>query len=177
MALQMKITPKFNVKEIIDSTIRKDWFIFQAKAFELGQKAHAYMINYIKTHKHRVGGEGLLEGSIHFYPITGAVMVGWGVGLISELPKYWYVVNYGKKVTGEDFVPGMGKIRPVVFSDGDADPNKRGAGTGQMWTLKRITGANELLPSKIRPLNYIQATRARFNANLRNLLLKLKGSK
>ena len=176
MALKMTVTPRFNAKEIYDTTIGKFWFEFQARAFELGQLAHAYMINYIKTHKHRAGSSGLLERSINFYPITGAGMVGWGVGLISQLPPYWYVINYGKKVTGEDFIPGMGKVRPVVFSDGNADPSKRGAGTGQMWTLKRITG-DEPLPSKIRPINYIQATRARINANIRNLLIRLKGIK
>ena len=172
----MTISPKFSAREIIDNTIRKHWFEFQERAFNIGKLAHSYMINYIKSHKHRAGSSGLLERSINFYPITGAGMVGWGVGLMSELPKYWYVVNYGKKVTGEDFIPGMGKARPVVFSDGNASSSKRGAGTGQMWTMRNITG-NEPLPSKIRPINYIQATRARVNANVRNLLIRLKGAK
>jgi len=172
--IKLTVTPKFNTKEIIDNTIGKFWFQFQLSAFNLGLKTQQYMINYIKTHKHRAGGTGLLESSINLETASSPGSISWGVGAIANLPKYWYVVNYGKKVTGEDFIPGMGKVRPVMFSDGGADASKRGAGTGQVWGIRNIIGENEPLPSKIRPLNYMQATRAKLNANLRNLINRLK---
>ena len=174
MGLQFTITPQFKTKEIVDNTIGKYWFEFQASAFDLGARTQQYMIDYIKGHKHRIGSSGLLERSIDLVTQTGAGFVSWGIGTVTGLPNYYYVLNYGKKITGEDFIPGGGKIRPVEFSDGNADSSKRGVGTGQVWTYKRITGTNEPIPSVVRPMNYIEATRFRLNANLRNLINKLK---
>jgi len=133
-----------------------------------------YMQKYIDSHRKRRGGTDILLNSIQLYRQHGAGSVFWGVGLMSELPPYWYVINYGKKMTGEPFIPGMGKTRPVVFSDGNADPTLRGAGTGEKYIHKKITGGNEPIPSVVRPMNYIQATRARLNANINNLLKRLK---
>lgn len=176
MGLSMTITPPFRAREIYDSTIKKSWFEFQLGVFEIGKMAHSYMQSFINSNRKREGGTGNLANSITFEPKTGAGTVFVGIGNIDILQArapYWYVTNYGQKITGEPFVPGGGKVRPVDFGGNPPEASLRGRGTEKVTGLKRIIG-QEPVPSIVRPMHYIQATEHRINANLRNLLNRLR---
>ena len=64
--MQMKITPRFDVKTTISETIEKDWINLQAGAFDMGKRLHAYMQSFINSHHKRRGGTGRLAKSINF---------------------------------------------------------------------------------------------------------------
>jgi len=176
--MRMTVTPRFNAQKIVSKTIEKFWFRFQSDAFKLGTKMLVYMQSYINSHRHRKGGTGNLARSIQFYPISIAGRVSWGIGKISDLmttAPYYYVVNYGKKVSGERFIPGGGKGVPGYFGDGNA-PNSsmKGVGTEHFNYGK---GKFVMYPGVIRPINYISATTLKMNVELQMLLARLKGVK
>lgn len=174
--MKLKITPRFSTKEIMDDTIRKHWTNFQYRAIVMGGKLAHYMKHYITANRKRAGGTGNLSKAIKFEKTVGAGVFSWGIGdinLLNNQAKYWYVVNYGKKISGGEFIPGGRKYRPIEFTDGRADSSKRSQGTARAISFKRITG-NESIPSVIRPMNYIQATRHQLDKEIRQLLAKLK---
>lgn len=175
--MKLKITPRFSTREIMDDTIRKHWTNFQYRAVIVGAKLTHYMRHYITSNRKRAGGTGNLARAIKFEKTIGAGVFSWGIGninLLNSQAKYWYVVNYGKKVSGELFVPGGRKYRPIGFTDGRADSSKRGQGTAKAISFKKIAGGGDPIPSVIRPINYIQATRHQLNKEIRLLLAKLK---
>jgi len=171
----LKITPRFSAKEIISDTIEKDWFFFQAEAFALGSKMANYMSAYINNNRKRRGGTGRLAKAMKFQGFTGAGLVSWGIGFIPSLPKYWYVINYGKMVSGEPFVPFRGGFVPGSFEGNKPDSALKGGverfniGDGSKFGMKP--------KSIVRPMNYIQATKARLNANLTALLARIRMGK
>ena len=171
----LRITPKFSAKEIYDSTIQKSWFIFQNEGYLLGNKMATYMQNYINRNRHRRGGTGRLANSIKFYEFTSAGLISWGIGFIPELPKYWYVVNYGRMATGELFIPFRGKFVPGSFEGSQPESALRGG--VEKFNIGDGSNFGMYPKSPIRPINYIQATRARVDANLKALLMRLKVGK
>lgn len=173
--MKFKITPKFNVKEIINSTIKKDWFEFQDKAFELGQKMHAFIINYIESNHKRRGGTGKLAKAINLEKATPPGTIFWGIGNIEILQQkapYWYVVNYGKMVGGLPFIPNRGKFVPGSF-EGTAPASALREGV-QKFNYNDGSGMGMYPKNPIRPMNYIQVTRASFNRRLSSLIRSLK---
>lgn len=182
--MRAKVTPKFNVAEIMKDTIEKDWMLFQNEAFEMGKKLTSYMQSYVNSNRHREGGTGNLAKAIKFYGKTGAGFISWGIGKISYLTTkvpYWYVVNYGFMTTGERFIPkgGLG-----YFNGGRApDSSLIGSGT-ERWhgteteaTLGENFGFYLKPKTPVRPINYIQATQHQLGAEFKQLLAKLRGSK
>ena len=173
----MTISPKFNVREIMSKTIERDWINFQSGAFDMGKRLHTYMQTYINSHRKRRGGTGNLSKSVNFETLAGAGMgsIFWGIGNINLLPAYYYVINYGKMITGEPFIPFRGQRVPGSFEGGRPKSGLRGGverfnrGDGSGFSMKP--------GSVVRPMNYIQATRARLNANLNALLLRLKAGR
>lgn len=175
--MKMKIVPRFNAKEIIDSTIRKDWFQFEQHAFATGNTLLKYMKSYINNNHKRSGAKGKLAGAINLDILSTVGQIHWGIGHILTLNsrvKSWYVVNYGKKVGGQPFVPGGGKYRPVMFEDGPADSSKRGRGTSRATKFRKIQGG-EAIPNVIRPMHYIEATYKMLRKHANLILLRLKG--
>lgn len=176
MLKKVTITPKFNTREIIDETIKKDWFEFQLQAFALGKKMTLYMQHYINNNRKRAGGTGNLAKTITFEGQTGAGVISWGIGNISVLNNrapYWYVLNYGKKTTGAEFIPGGGKFVPGYFGDGNrANPNLKGRGT-EKFTHSRGSGKG-MYPGRIRPINYIESTSFKLDREITLLLAKLR---
>ena len=172
--MAFKVTPRFSSKEIIID-LHKIWFEFQAGAMEIGKRTHTYMQNYINTHHKRRGGTGTLARSIDFFPMTAPGMIGWGIGTIANLPPYWYVINYGRMVTGEKFIPARGGFVPGSFEGRRPEP----ALAGGVEKFNYKDGSNFGMTPKraVRPMNYIQRTRARLNANLRALINRLKRTK
>lgn len=182
--MRVKINPEFNVREIIDSTITKDWKKFQANAFEMGKKLRRYMQTYINTHRHRTGGTGNLAETINFdFKLTlGSIF--WGIGDVEELNKYasyWYVVNYGTYYgSNERFIPGKKKggapkFVPGRFGAGAGNPpNSAMKGKGTESFTYNPNGGSGMFPGPIRPINYIQASQSKFKRNLTSLLNRLK---
>lgn len=174
--MKMRITPKFNVREIIDTTIRKDWFLFQNQVHQTGIAITAYMQNYINSRRKRRGNSGNLASSITFEPFTSTpATIGWGIGninILNQKAKYWYVVNYGKTVGGQPFIPAKGKFIPGSF-EGNAPSSALKTGV-QKFNYNDGSNMGMFAKTPIRPLNYIQATRARFNRDLVRLISRLK---
>ncbi len=179
MPAKMQITPKFNVREIMQDTLGKFWFEFQLQAFALGKKTQHYMRHYINNNRKRQGGSGNLAKSINFDSKAGSGLgrVEWGVGYIPNLQTrapYWYVVNYGKTISGKPYVPFHGNFVPGRFSGGDGRPKSEYAGKGVESFIYQPNSGKGMFPkSPIRPINYIQATRHKMNMGLRAILLKL----
>lgn len=171
--MKMTITPRFDTQEIINTTIKKDWFEFQNEAFNLGEIIRNYMQAYINTHRHRRGGTGRLAKSITFKGLTGAGFVSWGIGNISRLPAYWYVINYGKMVTGGEFIPARGKFVPGSFEGNRPISSLKGG--VQRFNYKDGSGFGMKPGIPVRPINYIQATRAKLDIDMNILLAKFKG--
>jgi len=172
--MKMTITPMFNTQEIINSTIKKDWFQFQLRAFALGKRIALYMQHYINNNRKRQGGTGKLAGAMEFEGVTAPGTISWGIGNISLLNTrvpYWYVINYGKTVGGKDFIPGMGKFVPGSFGGNPPDSSKKGIGT-EHFTYGAKSGMG-IYPGKVRPINYIEATRHQLNKEITLLLARV----
>jgi hypothetical protein len=173
---KITITPKFNSKKLYHETLGTDWAEFQLEANIAGLSTANYMINYINNNCKRAGSTKKLEGAIRWEQISTTAGISWGVGNLATLnaiAKYWYVVNYGKKITGEDFVPGGSQYRPVEFVDGKANPTKAGQGHSQVTKWKRIENpSTEPRPNIMRPMGYIEATQRELVKYLRGLLKK-----
>ena len=179
MIRRITITPRFNTREIINSTIRKDWFIFQAEAMNLGEKAHRYIQNYVNKNRKRTGGTGNLSRQINFDKLAGAGLgkIFWGIGdlnILNARAPEWYVVNYGKTVGGTKYIPFWGALIPGYFQGGDGRPKAEHAGKGRE-TFKRSASKDIMMSAKhpIRPMHYIQSTRAKVTRDMRILLMKL----
>ena len=171
----LKITPRFSARQIIDETITKSWFEFQNEAYLLGNRMATYMQNYINSNRHRRGGTGNLAKAMQFQGFSGAGIVSWGIGFIPSLPKYWYVINYGKMVSGEPFVPGRGRFMPGSFEGNKPDSAlKDGV---ERFNYGDGSGFGMKAKSVVRPMNYIQSTQARLDANLTALLARIRMGK
>jgi len=177
MITKVTITPKFNVHQWARIKIQRDWAGFQNRAFQLGLKMQSYMIGYIASHKKRAKSPHLdgtlpLEKSIKFYSLsTGSARVEWGIGHIATIQTqspHWYVINYGKTVSGNRFIPGGGKGVPGYFRpSGRPDATKRNGREPFIYSRNTFL----MFPKNpIRPINYIQATQFKLGNEFRKLL-------
>lgn len=179
--MRMVVKPKFDVKRIINKTIEKDWINFQSRALNMGKALHKYMQSYINRNRKRQGGTGRLSKAIDFAILaTAPARIHWGIGSISKLntiAKYWYVINYGKKVTGGQFIPGGGKFVPGYFGTGNR-PDSSLKGRGKESFTHSPRSSMGMYPGIIRPMHYIEATRYRLSRRLKRLIMGLrKGAK
>lgn len=173
MISRVTITPKLDVVQWSRKNLQRDWFEFQAKVYNLASITHNYIRNYISTHAKRKPITGNLVNAIDLKIFSGPASIGFGIGnmeILQSKAPYWYVVNFGKKVTGEQFSPGGGQWRPVRFGNSPADPQLRGKGRQKATVFAPI--GNGQIPSFIRPMNYIQATVFQFNRALRAIMPK-----
>lgn len=175
MLKSVVITPKFNAHQIVDEVIQREWFLAQNAFLSLGKSMHAFIRRYINNNTKRVGSTGKTARAINFKEWSTAGRIEWGIGSIDRLNRlapHWYVLNYGKKITGGRFRPGGGKYIPIEFTDGFADPSKRGRGTGKVTNIaSRLKGGR--LPEFIRPMHYIEVCRVRLGAELDRVLERL----
>jgi len=178
MKISVVITPKFVAQQLFDETIGKDWYRFQYKAMVIGRYLHQYMLHYLESNRHRERktiGESITK-YLDFQAEAGAGtgQVSWGIGhvptLMTHVP-YFHILNDGKKIGGGVFIPGGGKARPVVFTDGNADPNRRGTG-GNAVTMMRKQSGHPI--RAIRPIPYIDATQFKMLHEINKLLAETK---
>ena len=181
MITRMTITPVFNVHQWAKKNIEKDWMIFQDRALMLGQRMQSYMIGYIMAHKKRAQSPHLdgtlpLEKSIKLHIIaTAPAMISWGIGHIPSLQAqspHWYVINYGKTISGARFIPARGKGVPGYFQpSGRPMADKRNGREPFIYD----PGTFMMYPKNpIRPINYIESTQFRLGNEFRILLATLK---
>ena len=171
---KFKITPHFSTKKIMAETIQKKWFEFQNLASQLGKKVQSSGQTFINSNRKREGGTGKLASAINLEQVGtrgGMGEVGFGVGnldvLMGKAP-YYYVVDVGQKTTGEPFIPGGGKVRPIAFTDGPANASMRGGGRARATTMGPMGGGS--LPSVIRPLNYTNYMWTVLNQGVKRIL-------
>jgi hypothetical protein len=191
MNFRVKITPNFNTKEIIDTTISNYWRKFQERALKLGYVIHEEVRKHIRSNTRRDGNTGNLVRNIDFHleAPTGFGKVFWGVGSIDNLNQsapYWYVINYGKTVFGLPYVPNNGNFIPGYFRGGDGRPDssKRGSGRDSFYYRPQEASSDRpgdiggMTPkTPIRGMNYIQHGTAILNNQLRQLIAQLKREK
>jgi len=174
MGMNMTITPKFTAREVM-IPLYKDWNSFKAFTMKLGMNIHNYMQNYINARRHRRGGTGNLANAINFVDLSTPKTIGWGIGDINLLQKkapYWYVINYGKKITGEPFIPGGGKFVPGSF-EGHASEGALAGGV-EKFNYKDGSKMGIKPKSVIRPIDYIDSTWIMFNKQIAVLLASFK---
>ena len=178
MIKRIRITPKFNVQKIINKAINKKWFIFQEQVFSLGHEILAYMQNYINANTKRSGSTGNLAKSMTLEVSAGAGTgkVFWGIGnmeILNTEAKYWYVVNFGKMITGQPYVPYHGKRVPGSFNGNVPDSSLTGNGSEQ-FNKGDGSGFSMSAKTPIRPMSYIQASRHQLDVKLRMVLASLR---
>lgn len=178
--MNASIYPKFNVTEIYNEFIEKDWFKFQELVYELGEHTLSYIQNFINSRTHREGRTGNLANSIKKYdlPHTGAgeASVGWGIGLISEmneLAPYWYLLNFG----GLTAIAKEGRGVGGSFNGEAPDSTKRGTNVGTQRFTQESNSFFMMPKSPIKGLNYIENTRQKLDAEINKILLYLQTHK
>lgn len=120
----------------------------------LGKLTRDRFHNEIKSRTKRKGATGRLISSIRIEvirPSKEKTEVGIGnKDTMTKEAKYWYVVNYGAKVSGEKFIPPANK---GSFNGG---PPRQGTDMTQRW------GHHDagwwMKPRRFRPMNYIGRT-------------------
>jgi len=181
MISKITITPKFNTRQIVNEAIDRKWFTFQAQLFSLGHEILGYMQGYINANTKRSGNTGKLANAMTIDVIAGAGkgMVFWGIGKMSELQQsvpYWYVVNYGKMITGQPYIPFHGKTTPGSFGGNRPDSAMSGQGT-EHFDNNDGSGFSVSAKTPIRPMNFISASRHQLDVRLRLILASLTGGK
>lgn len=191
MKFQLKITPNFNSKEIITSTIGDYWRKFQERSIRLGYVVHSEVRKHIRSNTRRDGNTGNLVKNVDFHlevPI-GFGQIFWGVGNIDKLNQsapYWYVINYGKTVFGLPYIPNNGNFIPGYFRGGDGRPDSSKRGSGKDSFHYRPLEASSDRPGNIggmtpktpiRGMNYIQHGVSILNSRFRQLIAQLKHEK
>lgn len=182
MIKRIKVTPKLDVKEWVESELNKNWFQFQFEAAELGEEVLKYIHSFIATHKKRpavkhVGKIKSLEEAIKLDKFPAVAQVGWGIGDISKLKNiapHWYAINVG------GMIPGKGKlVPPGSFAPGDPVPSQGSFRQGN-WQVGRSVGDKTFsfkAKRPIEPMNYIENSQTFFKFRLQKILDKLRRSK
>lgn len=187
MINKVKISPKLDVKKWVETELNKNWFTFQHEADELGKRVLLHLRKFIKTHKKRpsvkhTDGTRPLEQSIRKHNLPNKMgQIGWEIGridLLNRVSPHWYVINYGKMITGKVFIPGGGKlISPGSFSPGKPEPDQSSFRQGN-WK-KGVPSSDGKLHSfkakrPVEPMNYIENAQLFFRRGLKKILNKYR---
>ncbi len=173
MINRIKITPRFSANQIIEQDLNKSWAELEVHFFQAGHSLLKYMRHYINSNRKRSGGTGNLAKAIDIKIFSTTGQISWGIGHIPTLQSrapYWYVLNYGKTISGKRFVPGMGKAVPGYFGGGNRpDSSKKGAGT-EHFSYARNTFL--IYPGAIRPINYIESSEHMLKVHINTILAR-----
>lgn len=174
--MKIKVEPKFRMQTVTNRLIQKFWHLLPAELSVIGDSAHSHMREHIDAHITRPGSTGNLSSSItkDFTAGGGRLFVGIGnIDILNAQAPYWYVLNYGKMITGEPFIPGGGKWVPRgEFQPGTPEPNPSDFRGGR-W-VPGAGGHTFQAKRPIEPINYIEATKMMVDAQLSNLIQKLR---
>jgi len=103
---------------------------YETKIKFAGEMAADFMRNCISDDIKRQPSTGTLANSIKVTEENLPNMYKVSVGKLDELPIYWYVINYGKKLDGSLFIPGGGKVVSGDFGGERPDSNYQGEAGG-----------------------------------------------
>ena len=176
----MQVKHNFSARKLHDETLGKFWIEFQKSAtLALPRLILSYMQNTINSGRKREGGTGKLAKSMDIWRDPNTVgQIHWGIGSINKLNNevpYWYVINYGKTIGGQAYIPNYGNFVPGSFRGGDGHPRADLIGKGTEHFDYGTGSKTGMFPkSSIRPINYIEKTRFKLNQEIKKLLNKLK---
>ena len=162
--------PYFNAMDVYNKGFGYKFLAAQTSFLELGHSMRQYMVDYINKNRIRhpkTWGTSITE-SLQLEVLRSFGGVEWGIGNMDVLnanSKYWYVLNYGKMTSGEEFIPGGGK---TVGGHFEGSAPAAGAG-GQSFTPSK--GPYYINATKpITPIPYIAATAWRLNAEVKRII-------
>lgn len=164
--ISISVYPKFEPEKILTKLINVNFLAAEKAVVEAASTIVEYMQNYIYQHSKRSGQTGTLAKAIDFYPetqMTGSKKLSFecGIGKISELPKYWKIINFG----GFSAAAMMGTGVPGSFNGNPPEAGKAGTGIGnERWG----NGKFVMFPkNEIAGKHYIEAAKVRLNNELR----------
>lgn len=105
----IRITAYPNKLEKVIKVNKSKLFDLQNRVLFAGEMSANYMRDCIVQNTKRRPSTGELANSIRVSVEDSQTMYKVSVGKLEELPIYWYVINYGKKLDGTMFIPGGGK--------------------------------------------------------------------
>ncbi len=156
-----QITIKKSSRTKTNSEILKNVGITQ-KMESLAKDGLFFMQNYIMGKAKHPSGNLIQQLDITVKDTAKGITIGIGnVQKLNEKAPYWYVLNYGKTITGATFIP------PAFVGSFEGDrPSVDQAGT------QRVTSGKFFIsPQSFTPINYIEATisymKTRFRATLK----------
>jgi len=171
MEFRASVTPKFDSKEIIDTTLAPFWAEFQLAVYEVSESILSYLQNYINSHAKRKENSGLLARSINLIRLHGPAEVGFLIGEIAKLPPYWRIINYGGMTTAT--LQGW-TIQGYFGSGNPPDSSKSGSGVGnERWHSQWGTFAMQP-KTAIKPMNYIEAVELFTALRINEIIAKTK---
>lgn len=173
--ISVNITPHFNANQIMFNFNKFYWAQLQLRMVQMSQAVASKMQQKVAIETKR-GGTGKLASHLTAEILNTTAGIDWGIGHIATLNsevKYWYVLNYGKKVSGEPFRPGGGKWKPYQFEDGKANPNLKGTGVGGSKAVG-FTNRSNTKTSIINSFNYIEAGQKELNKQIKLLMAEAR---
>ncbi len=157
---------KFNAKTIFKETMGAHMAKIAMGSEIIGKKTQEYMKNYIDKNRHRRGGTGKLAKSITYEPIrTGkgflVSKIGFKIGRISQLEKYWKFVAYGGVIPAstKKFIRGS-------FEGQAPDPSMK---NGKAEWISGKGGFKMKPNTPVRPIPYISSTVTYVKKYIRNI--------
>lgn len=154
------VTIKFSGIEKTTKRINQSRSRIRAGLIELGNRTQEYFRRTIKQNTKRRGSTGTLSNSIQSKVyVDSADMVLVGIGNkadIQEVAKYWYVVNYGVKISGQPFLP-PGNIGNF---EGKAPQSRYAGGSVSGRAMWSHGTPYYMQPKTFRPMHYIEKTNA-----------------
>ena len=153
----------------------KFWFELQSGLMDIGEQTHAFMINFIKSHKKRPAGpKNVLEDAISYDFYTAGYKCGFAIGDTNKLnfeAPYWYAINYGSSAL-------VGKIFYGYFFPGESRPDPSAFRQGRFIESKEFGKGFKMIPKKpIPPMNYIQESNHYLGRALSRMIAKTKVGK
>lgn len=153
VSVQLKgVTPQQMSLKINETTVD-----IERAMLELGKQTVDKMREVISAGTVRRPASNTLSNAIQVHEDRKA---GYAIGIGKKdiLPPYWYVLNFGVKFTGEEFIPGGGKTVRGDF--GGSAPNSAYAGSpGGAGVRMTHPGAFAVTATHaIQPMNYIEKT-------------------
>jgi len=129
--------------------------------------------HYISTSKKRRTGKSTLEDAIEAKKILKGDEIVYGIGEINKLNQvapYWFVLNYGRKWTGGEFIP------PTNLGYFVEEPHKPQGGTDERSEWIHTGNRKDFLlkPQKFTPINYIEYGVRYLINKIEEILTKLK---
>ena len=163
--------PKAKLESIYHEFFNFEWPRIQDEVADLGPAVLDYMRRTIADRTRRTPASGNLARAMDYKLIDTEGKIHWGVGNIANLMSkapYFYVVDTGKMITGQEYIPFHGNDVGGSFNGG-----RPSAGHGK--ARFEFDGKYQMTPQKaIRPMGYIDASRRYLKRELMRVMKKYR---